>query len=345
MKKKIILSSILALGVLGGVVGLTHGPVEVDASATSESIVNTLKNYYNDGVYTKKTQIDLTTVAETEIKEHFHGNVELNRSTYYKHNALLMGDFDGSFKSVNSGYGTDASGNMTHFTWNQEAQETEIDYTVTKGEHQNWKDKDIDGMEGFYVTLNDMLVDGYFDSWTSFEYSVINKNDKYLLDFLAFTAPCLESTFLSSNYFTATAQNPVKLKIQDRTDYLSLQIILNESNSGTVNNTSRILSDARIYKGNTCFEEENSYFLVVNNNSKHEMVSHTTVGEVKAEGINLVTDDRIWVENSFGWQYNKIKNPDYEAPFVAPHDGSYDFYYDTNALHTWVTVPAILTPD
>lgn len=228
---------------------------ENDNTPTLNSLQQIIEKYYNNGVYTKKTNINLSEYAIEDIQEYFHGSVDLDRTTYYKGNALLMGDLDGGFANINSGYGTDASGNMTHFTWNQETQETEIDYTVNKGEHQNWKDKDIDGMEGFYVTLNDMLQEGYFDDWTENKYSVANTNDAYFNDFLAFVAPCLYSSIASTNFVTIN-----ELIISEEThetygDYLCFQITLDTTSKGVADNEELILAESRVYIGNVVFNE------------------------------------------------------------------------------------------
>lgn len=329
------------LTVLGVTTLLVGGLViNQNASPVSAADVSSLvKTYYNEGVYTKKTQIDLSEIAKGEIEQYFHGAVQLDRTTYYKGNALLMGDYDGGFDTINSGYGTDANGNMTHFRWDASTETSKVDYTVKKGQHANWKDKETDGMEGFYLTLEDMTHEGYFSSWTGNTYAVTSKDDKYLADFLAFTAPCLTDLFLDTNYFAVTEASPATLKIEENDKYLSLQIVLPGVSKGTVNNTSGILSEARVYKGNEQFNETESYSLVVNG-TKHAMVEHTTAGEVKAEGVTLKAGDTFHVENAFGWEYNKVKNSEYSTGFTAPWEGSYDFYYHTTNLETWVTVPA-----
>ena len=307
------------------------------ADTTVDDLNKLVTKYYNNGVYTKKTQIDATEAFKNDIATYFHGtSVQLDRTTYYKGNALLMGDFDGGFDEINSGYGTETStGKMTHFVYNTDKNSTKIDYTVSKT-HKNWHNSNLDGMEGFYFTLHDMTSSDYFKNWTANTYTVENANDPYLADFLNFTAPCLYDTVLGTNFVTAKG---ITLKIEDKTTYLSLQIILGSTNSGSVKNTSRILSEARVYIDNILFNEEISYSLVVNNKDSYDMVAHTTEGEVKAEGISLKAGDTFHVENSFGWEYNKVKNSEYSTGFEAPHDGNYDFYYHTTELHTWVTVP------
>lgn len=364
--KKIILSSILAFGVLGGVVGLAHGStgaeaaemktiyfldsnnsfnktkdwvwtwkdngsgtayeltavsgtkyqkVEIPASnnyiifvssgsvgtwsgqiqtgnllipsdgknlytATSKSVgswstygaekdVNEIvSSYYNAGTYTKKTQIKLSDKGKEEFGEYFIGNVDLDRTTYFTPNALLMCDYDGNILNeeghINSGYGTvteenletikeqypSASvGDMTHFKFVDG--KAKYDYIV-KNSHKNWDEPTVAGMEGFYITLKDLSTGSYFDSsWKyisgdRFEYTVTDsKNDAYLYDFLAIAAPCLTSSVKNSNYFTIQ-----KLAIDSVGGALKLQIYLNSTNSGLVNNSDCVLAEAIIYQGN-----------------------------------------------------------------------------------------------
>ena len=106
---------------------------EGDKTSYSE-LTNKVKKYYNNGIYQKKTDINFTNDTANELAIYFHtGNAPiLNRTTYFNGNTLLMGDIDGTFKNVNSGYGTvnkdnikeiqlkwpEAKlGDMTHFTF------------------------------------------------------------------------------------------------------------------------------------------------------------------------------------------------------------------------------------
>ena len=69
-----------------------------------------------DGGYTKKTTIS-DFVCENE--EYFHCKVNgAQRATYYRadETALLMGNYDGTFSSINSGYMNNETG-IQHFTY------------------------------------------------------------------------------------------------------------------------------------------------------------------------------------------------------------------------------------
>ena len=110
------------LGVLGIAALLLAGNFawqevkEVDAaeSATVTQLNALITKYYNEGVYTKNTSINVTEAARNEITENggFHNSANsLIRTTYFDGNELWMTNDSG----VNSGYGTDQNGNMTHF--------------------------------------------------------------------------------------------------------------------------------------------------------------------------------------------------------------------------------------
>ncbi len=298
---------------------------ENDNTPTLNSLQQIIEKYYNNGVYTKKTNINLSEYAIEDIQEYFHGIVDLDRTTYYKGNALLMGDLDGGFANINSGYGTDASGNMTHFTWNQKTQETEIDYTVTKGEHQTWKDRDIDGMEGFYVTLNDMLQVGYFDDWTENKYSVTNTNDAYFIDFLAFVAPCLYSSIVSTNFVTIN-----ELIISEEThetygDYLCFQITLDTTSKGVADNEELILAESRVYMGNVIFDE---------NETTNELESTTitrTIASLASENgwsnslayrENIALDNIVTINTSTSGNTAKYYTSDNTWRFYASNEST-----------------------
>ena len=94
-------------------------------------------------------------------------------------------------------------------------------------------------------------------TWPSGVHNVSSENDTYLSDFLSFTAPCLESFVLTSNYLTASG---MKLTIEELTNsignYLSLKMYVSSLDSGKVG-SNLLLSEARIYKGNALFDDSN----------------------------------------------------------------------------------------
>ena len=210
-----------------------------------------INNYHNSGVYTKKSNIYLNGDAESEIKRYFHGNVDKDRTTYYNGDYLLMANYDGTFASldsnnnpidgINSGYYTSGV-DMRHFVYNNGIIDT---YTVKNT-----------SLHEFFVTLNKMNTTTYFDStWVDGIHEVSGKDDKYLADFLAFAAPCLTDLVLTSNYLTS---NGMKLEVVEGSNefgnYLAFKLYVSSDNTGAVIN-GELLSEARVYKGNTVFDE------------------------------------------------------------------------------------------
>ena len=115
-----------------------------------------------------------------------------------------------------------------------------------------------------------MLQEGYFDEWNGNSYSVLKNNDKYLMDFLAFVAPCLYSSIATTNFITID-----KLTISEQThevygDYLCFRIILDSTSKGIGNNEALILAESRVYKGNNFFDEN-----YTNNESKEESIIYS----------------------------------------------------------------------
>ena len=212
-----------------------------------------VSQYYNLGIYTKSTKIHLNDSGKTEFSKYFHGDVALDRTTYFTKDALWMTNYNGNItvgSGINSGYGTDENGNLTHFTVDKTGKKVNEKYSANK-EHKNWDDKTLDGMEGFYVTLHDLSTGIYFDnSWKNtsgfiFEHTVTNKNtDAYLVDFLAIAAPCLTDKVAESNYYDVE-----KLVISENEGLLKLEIVLDSGCQGYVDNEDCILATAEIKKG------------------------------------------------------------------------------------------------
>lgn len=243
----------------------SYGTVEEDNYESK--LPDLLNSFYNSGTYTKKTNVNISSNTAFDLSSVFRGNVRLDRTTYYRPNELLMCEYDGDYVGYNSGYGTDSEGNLTHFKVDESGNKINESFAADKS-HSYWNDTSKDGMEGFYVTLNDMLEDNYFKNWSFTSstaiYEVEGKlsQDKYVQDFLAFTAPCLEPVVLNNTY--ATYFDISKLEVTNGTndiygEYLSLRIYVNSTNSGLVSNSECILSEARIYKGNKVFDETKMY--------------------------------------------------------------------------------------
>lgn len=218
---------------------------DLDKSTSSTSVLNTLfTNYVGDKSYTKKSIINLNKEAVNDISKYFYASCStLQRTTYYKNNLLLMGNYDGTLSGVtstsgiNSGYGTNANGDMVHFKVNSTG-ELVGDYVVDIPNNG--------GMEEFYTTPFDFTSSNYFDSSWIYDYNVgythivtnTEKSKKYLQDFLDVAAPLLLSDIYNSNYVQIE-----KLVIKEVNNTLVLQIIVSSTNSGKLSN---LISDSNV---------------------------------------------------------------------------------------------------
>ena len=212
-----------------------------------------VENYYNKGTYTKATKINIneTKVGEDLSKRFpdqgyadlFHGSKLLERTTYYRGNALWMLNEAGKY----SYYGTDSTGKHLTNARVDTVEETSDAIAL----------KDVGGMEGYYSTLLDIFESLNTLTW-KFENGVhtadvvVDKDDSEELAaakkqmatyFLDFTAPCFYNAFSKerlSNYFTLTS-----VSIQDTADGLLLQLIAS-GDSGKLVNETTVLSQAII---------------------------------------------------------------------------------------------------
>lgn len=225
-------------------------------SSSSSELQSLFETYTGDGTYTKKSVINLNSEAIADINQYFHaGSGTLTRTTYYNGNALLMANYDGTLKGldattgINSGYGTDSNGNMTHFRINSDGSKT-IDYTV---EIANGG-----GMEEFYVTPNDFATSNYFSSGWEYVYgqgyvhniSTSSTSKQYLSDFIAVAAPLLLDKIYQTNYVQIE-----KLVIKEVNGTIVMQIIVSSTNSGALSNLvseANVLSESVITSDMNC---------------------------------------------------------------------------------------------
>ena len=236
---------------------LEGSDISEDTDLSPQLINSLVKGHYNDGTYTKKSNIYVNdTVEKFDLASSFHkpsdeAPVYKDRTTYYTPNALLMGDYDGGFEDINSGYRNETDGHMWHYSFDSSTNKAINDWKVNNTTIQK-----------FYVTLDKMLEENYFEGWSYTNgvatYTVENSQDDFVKDFLAFTAPCLEPVVLSSTYSNYFDIEKLEIKEEkgNNGQYLALRIYLNSTNSGSVSNKDCILSEARIYVGNKIFDED-----------------------------------------------------------------------------------------
>ena len=175
---------------------LTITRYSFEEAATS---LNTLiSNYTSKGKYVKNTTINLNETAMDEMStltKGFHANAnELVRTTYYSENQLWMSKTTKEGTTAYSYYGTDENGNLTFATTNN-AEEIPSNVSIaakyeTRDNNDNWHDKTKSGMDGYYVTLGDIVAETNH-KWSKIGNVYSCHDVKEVEDwFKAFTAPC-----------------------------------------------------------------------------------------------------------------------------------------------------------
>ena len=223
--------------------------IEDDPNHVPTQINKLVNKYYNNGVYTKKTRIELSSLTQKEMLVYFGDNVQLEKTTYVNGENMLMGDIDGTFENINSGYKTSSDNkNVEHYIYDFENETMNVDSKV--------ENKTLFELYPSMVSIFD--VDCY-SNWESYEYVVGSVTDACLRDFIEMVAPGLEKYVLESKYFTAKG---MKLTVSEesglRESYLSLKIYVSDLDSGKVKEN-LLLSEARIYKGNVAFDDTKAY--------------------------------------------------------------------------------------
>lgn len=315
---------------------------EINASKIKEMVVD----YYNDGLYTKKSNINLNdNVTGLDFTDIFHYDdnqpISLNRTTYYTPNALFMANFDGSIGGegkINSGYRNNGS-NLEHFTLDSN-NDADPDWEISNT-----------SLNTFFVTLEKMTKDNYFlnEAWSftstsssktaTYEPEKLLSDDQYLKDFLAFTAPCLEEIVLSKtyeNYFVFDKLTISTGKHEAHGEFLSLKMHLNSTVAdGTlVANANGILSEARIYKDNKVFDED-TYNFIVSKNAGGTVVATVNGDEIPVEQNNYIKNNsnvviEIKPDEGYTVKYVKHDNVDITGDLDLVNGGSLEVNVDGN---------------
>ena len=254
MKKIFVSFGILALGL--GAFGLRgNKAVAAGAETLTDGQVTSMKAMMgkyidNYGKYTKKSRIYLKTDTP-DFATYFHaGHTAQERTTYYMNGALLMGDLDGTFAHINSGYANNGA-NMDHFVSQDglgglvaPANRT-VDYTVEGKQMSDyffdlndlknsivaadWGYNDVD--KCYYHNINDLSLDGNGDY-----------NDPLLKKFQYFAAPMLLQTAMHYLSFES-------IVVSETSGYLHIALYLSNSDVGKVDSGSNLLAEAMVYAG------------------------------------------------------------------------------------------------
>lgn len=250
--------------------------------ANLDELSSLINKHFNNGYYVKDTKIDLTESSIKELldlDEGFHNKATyLDLTTYFTPEELWMTNE----KGVNSGYGTDENGNMTHFILSDN-EEKIIDYVVEKGQF-NWVNPNEDGMEGYYLTLKDLKVTSN-QNW-KVSNGVYESNDKDVIDlFKAVCAPCYKGFKNDlSNYITFD-----RVEIEEVNKTLELRLYANEVDAYKVNSGDNLFAKAIITKNTS--NELKEVELTLSCTIKTNRVSYSSTQQVwKQNGINLIND-------------------------------------------------------
>lgn len=241
MKKGILtslgLAAVLTLGL--ATVNEVRG-TEVDAAGTVDELQDLFEKYYNNGIYTKDTVINLKDAAKQEVVALFHGSVNnLERTTYYNGGELWMTNDAGT---INSGYGTNGN-TMTHFTIDLDDGSQSVDYSVPNTT-----------MEDYYATLKDFVL-GTHNSvhsngetldltagWSKTEKGYTSSNADVIDAFRLFTAPLwIGKTSETENYI-----NYSHVTVEEENAKLVMKLYAEEGNSGLLSSNDLVFSQATI---------------------------------------------------------------------------------------------------
>ena len=268
MKKILFAFATLALGL--GAFGFMKQPKATFVSADAKSdAVGILRSYATGGKYIKKTQIFLNIESIEEIKTHFHaGSVSLERTTYYDENVggLLMGDYDGSFTTINSGYINDATdeNKINHFRYRNSASPSVSDLFTER--NVDWSAKN-QRVGDYYPTLTSLANLSDNVEWKSFELNGFTVYRHYVWNdaeqdtcfgkFQYFAAPLL---LVDKEYMNFNS-----VWVIDTGDFLSIRLYADKTESGkstmTPGENEVLISEARVYKGISSFDPGSKWYL------------------------------------------------------------------------------------
>ena len=230
----------------------TSGEYSGNYYATLEKtgITNVLTRHYKNGTYTRNTTININ---ETEVKKDleavydditgkyenlFHGSSILERTTLFQDGELWM--TRGKNSTTYSYYGTSGENMTTGEATEWGKAPTSVG--IVTNTHKDWDNPEEDGMEGFYITLKDIMEKSSKVEWTY--NNGVYSTTGLTTEFLAFTAPCflnLDNDKIN-NYFTLTG-----VEVEEKEDGLHLRLMVSSTNSGTLT-VEGVLSEAIITK-------------------------------------------------------------------------------------------------
>lgn len=231
MNKAIILSLFCSFTLLGCTGPSVEANAEIPSFEEVKKVVipnlKTLLTNQNQNGYTKKT------ILSDEICSHidyFHAGCNTpKRATYYNvdENALLMGEYDGGFTHINSGYKNlpDEEDGIQHFTYLGSE-----DYFTNIKEDWSYLGQKVGT---YYPTLSSLasLINQDEDwSYSDETFTYIKEDSSLLKDFQFFAAPML-------------LEGKVELKT------INIKLVSEELEIELVDKTDAVVSTAKVTKG------------------------------------------------------------------------------------------------
>ena len=271
MKKLFIFMGALLLGV--GAFGIKgNRAVKTEADGEAAAVATLLTGAMDaNKQYTKKTKIFLNKDALADINNHFHAGVaSLERATYYDETvgALLMGDYDGGFVNINSGYKNNDGDGSTHFTYKNAASPKTNELFSERNDGWTAAGQKVGG---YYQTLTTLASAASLGEWSTFigsggftvyKHTVTSLTvtdgaygDQVLNAFQYFAAPLL----LRDNYVSYDS-----IWVTQTTSFLSIRLYASSSDEGMstfdAGENDVLIAEARVYKG-LSFSPEAKWYL------------------------------------------------------------------------------------
>ena len=339
MKILALLTTTLFLSV--GAFELPANPQKVKPSIDPTHRTGLMDEYIDNGCYTKKTTLYLTSAAQQETS-YFHGAANaLQRTTYYNETegALLMGNYDGTFSTINSGYKNVQDGGVQHFYYN--GYETPLESELFSNIIEGWTN-DEQRVGEYYPTLTYLksLINGdawaYDDTHQSFVYvptitmtNGTDYDDEVLRAFQYFIAPMM----LQGSYFSWSS-----IRVTKASSFLSMRLLASASDEekSTVKGTNEVLvAEARVFSGihldaqitpallRGTFDWDDGYpmeectDIYLPEQYKYVLTTTEANTEIKLFHINS------W----YGKKYIEGVNQDYDENIVLASTGTYTIYF------------------
>ena len=266
-----------------------------------------------------------------------------------------MGDLNGGFSSINSGYANDGNGNMKHFKAQGDAglaaltEESlrKVDYTVNGKTMKDYFFDLHDLSEIVEETSDKWVVSGSTYTYTIEDLSNFDENGDYndivLKAFQYFAAPMLlmHKKTDTSHYFS-----PSSIEIEKTGGYLAIRLYA-ASDTGKLISSGGLLSCARVYKGLIL-----PGYYIAGDYTNWEVLPGNRLGNgddgnyAVTEGFKIRESGKIKAIHVLDNGYTEFHGSDGTASggdINLAHNGIYNFYVSktTNVLYVNFVQPLV----